>query len=275
MKQKWGRIPFVLLAAAAVMLAGVPTLARAFEPTRLLQWNQEERLSANILGRYFLLNNRPVQRGTPESSSSAAWEYGLRLQYRILEVPSLGKLEAYADSEGFTHEDVFDSWQVLVQLGWTLRNFRVSLGHLRELNVGRGNQHGDGRHGAFQLWVGPDVKVVDTEKWLVDAYGRYFIKANIQASVSNRLDEGNAMLGEVGLHATYRLLPYLSLNASPYVLADDKVERLGVYPAVIFDVSKKLPFVPAGMSLELGGNFGSSVHRREEVVWFGLNWKLK
>ena len=278
------------IVALAVRLCWLGQIAEAFEPTELLQWNQglhlrseppreEPRLRVEPSWRYFLWNEVPAQIGKA-TESPAKHELDLRLQYKLIEAPEWGKIEMYFGPAYLTVEDVTDRINLTAEAGYTVWDrLRFEFGTLRGLNVGRSNPPRAGRLGVTQTWVGGSYKLLQQEDLLIDAYGRYYVDANTQATTSGQIDERDAIRGEVGARAYYRLGRYFIATLAPYVLFDTGIATVGAYPELrynfgehVFGERVKIPL--QGVSLELGANVNEKFSAKN-AVWIRVVWELR
>lgn len=267
------------------------SVSNAFEPTELLQWNQglhfrsepllpEPRLRVEISERFYYLHEAPVQIGGKKSDSKAVHEPEIRLQYRFLENPTLGKFEGYLASSFPTHEDVYDRLDFVWELGYTfLDRIRIEYGHLRGLNVGRANPHREGRHGVSHYWIGSSVKLHQSKDLLVDVYGKYYTFANTRATNSTTtVRDETAIKGEVGSRVYYRFLSHLILWGAPYALFDGGVERVGVIPGLRYNIGEHWKFIPKGISIEASANLAKNISKKdptENAAWFRIMWEFR
>ena len=277
--------------ALTVRLCAPGQVAHAFEPTELLQWNQglhlrseppreEPRLRVEPSWRYFLWNELPAQIGET-TETPAKHEFDLRLQYKLIEAPEWGKVELYFGSAYLTVEDVTDRLDVTAEAGYTVWDrLRFEFGTFRGLNVGRTNPPRAGRLGLTQTWVGGSVKLLQLEDLLFDAYGRYYVDSNTRATTSGRIDDArDAIEGEVGARASYRLWRHFIATLAPYMLFDSGIATVGAYPELRYNFGEHVFGQRAntplqGMSLELGANVNSNFHEKN-AVWVRLIWELR
>ncbi len=240
------------------------TEAKAFMPSELIQWNQEQRIRVNISGQYFFLNNSPLQVGLPDSKRHANTLFGTQIQYRIWEDSDLGKLEGYLGSGLSTGVDIFDLLNLKGSVGYTLKTWRLEVGVDRTLNIGR--NHGKTERGLKNYWVGVSKLILDDDAFMFDVYGNYFFKSNDPAVVSDYPKQEKQRMLEFGTHMSYKILPYLTITGAPFLLLDTKLEigSVGIYPVLRYDISKHWQKAPSGLSVDLSGLYRRNVKERDE-----------
>lgn len=254
-----------------------PSSLYAREPNEGLQWNRDE-LDVQLSLRYFIENSEKTQFGPNAGKHSPLTQSDLSVQYPFFQDEKWGKLECYIGVSLFTHWDVPDRMNLLKECGYTfLERFRIEVGHLNILNIGRSN---DGR-GLSSYWAGGSVVFIEGGKLHVDGYGRYYLKSNLQASIQRefRKELESPLTAEVGVRARYLVSEYVYLALAPYLLFDDSFSpaRLGTYALVHYEIGRHLRFVPDNVSLEFGGEYGinSDFRKDEKALWIRLNFELK
>lgn len=280
-------IQFVIL----LSLISFASMGHAFEPTELLQWNQglhlrsdplppELRLRVEISERFYVWNEKIVQIGGKKEDSKTVHQPEIRLQYQFWRDLTWGKFEGYLASSFPTHEDVFDRLDFTWELGYTVFDrVRFEWGHLRGLNIGKANPHKEGRHGVSHYWIGAAVKAYQTKDLLLDIYGKYYTFANTRVLDSTKtVRDEVAIEGEVGSRLYWRVFPHIIAIAAPYALIDGGIDRVGVIPAIRYNIGEHLTFLPRGISLETSANLAeniSRVKRTENAWWFRIMWELR
>ncbi|GEM_PF-3752321 len=249
----------------AVFLA-LPVASFALEPSGFFQWNQADRLRLELSESFYPINDKPVQVG--KSSDPARSQFNTTIQYRLFEMPSLGKFEVLVVSSLDTHEDIYDRLEMLFGGAYTFGNFRAEIGHERMLNIGTSNRD----RGVSLLWVGGSYKVYDEKNVLVDVYGRYYLHSNIHPTVSNQVQDRNRLTAEVGTHLTYQPFKTIEITLAPYGLAgeDYTVQRAGAYATLLYKISEHVTVLPKGVGIELGADYSRDLTPRgkdENRVW--------
>ncbi len=277
------------LSLAFLLCVFFSTEAKAFMPSEFIQWNQKQKLRINISEQYFLANDTPLQVGLPDSKRHANTLFGMGLQYRLWEDQHMGKLEGYLGLGLSTGVDIFDLLNSKLSLGYTFETWRLEVGVDRTLNIGR--SHGQTERGLKNYWVGLNKLLVDDGKFMVDVYGNYFFKSNDSAVISYYSEAEKPRMLEFGTRLSYKILPYLTITGAPFLLLDNElaIGSVGVYPVLLYDISKHWPKAPSGLSIDFSGRYRRNINERNEDVYryngrtnnrdefiFGvrLNWEL-
>lgn len=229
------------------------------------QWNQAEKLRAELFGEYIITSNIPQQYGPdkPYGNSSARHREGLQLQYRLLEDPAIGKIELGLHVRIDTRDDAPDSLlRGPIEVAYTLPKglsdrFRVRLGFADQMNIG--NKAGATRE-IGSTYVGADVKIFDSAQWLVSFNSIYHFSSTIPSVVLDRYDgeRRHPLRAEIGPQVYWRAHPVLTFMAAPSLYFNDnfKPTMAGVQSGIQYDFGKHL-FSPDNPASRLSWHFGT------------------
>ncbi|MBU6414906.1 hypothetical protein KGQ34_01515 [Patescibacteria group bacterium] len=235
-----------------------------------VQWNQTEKLRVELFGEYVIRSDIPVQYGKDKKygKSPARHQEGVRLQYRLLDDPAIGKIEMNLSVRIDTRDDAPDGLhrgpvEVAYTLpkNWSLDFLRVRLGFSDQMNIGA--NAGSTRE-IGSAYVGADVKLIDTEKWLVSVNSTYHFSSNVPSKILTVYDgeRKNPLRAEFGPQVYWRARPFITFVGAPSINVDS-----GFKPTMVG--------LKSGMQYDFGKQFFSPNSSASGFSWFiGEEWKI-
>lgn len=211
------------------------------------QWNQVEKLRAELFGEYVITSNIPQQYGPNKfyGNDPTRHREGLQLQYRLFENPAIGKIELGLHVRIDTRDDAPDSLlRGPIEVAYTLPKslsdrFRVRLGFADTMNIG--TRAGSTRE-IGSTYVGADVKILDTKQWLVSLNSLYHFSSTVPSKILDTYDgeRKHPLRAEVGPQVYWRAHPVLTFMAAPSLYLNDnfKPTMAGAQSAVQYDFGK-------------------------------------
>lgn len=212
------------------------------------QWNQTEKLRVELFGEYAIRSNIPVQYGPDKKfgNSPARHREGLQVQYRLLEDPTIGKIEIGLQVRIDTRDDAPDSLlRGPIEVAYTLPKnvsdrFRVRLGFADQMNMG--TKAGSTRE-ISSTYVGFDIKILDTERWLISFNSTYNISSSIPSKNLAVYDgeRKNPLRAEVGPQVYWKAHQFLTFAAAPTLDFDNnfKPTMIGLKSGLQYDFGKQ------------------------------------